>query len=152
MTNTFKIFAIGCLSLLLAAGCERQESVTESQLPAASQTFLQQHFTGIAVAYATFQVDGLEKKYEVRLANGVEVDFFKNGDWKDVDCGNVQPVPTAIIPTPIATYITTHYPAAYISQIQRETMHLDHYRYEVELNNGLDLFFKNDGSFLRIDD
>lgn len=91
------------------AGNDRPIAVGE--LPAVSQEFIKTHFAG------------------------VEVEFAKNGEWKDVECKYGE-VPAAIVPQQIRDYVTKNYPKNKIVAIDR-----DRRDYEVELDNGLDLKF-----------
>lgn len=84
--------------------------------------------------------------YEVKLDNGMEIDFTNDCTWTDID-GNNQQIPYALVPEPILTYVQTHYQAPiFIEGIDKEP-----FGYEVELSNDLDLIFNSDGEFVRID-
>ena len=65
----------------------------------------------------------------------IEVEFTKNGEWKDVECKYGE-VPAAIVPQQIRDYVAKNYPDRKITAIDR-----DRRDYEVELDNGLDLKF-----------
>ena len=56
-------------------------------------------------------------------------------------------VPSKLILPAIQKYVKANYPSAAIVQID-----IDRNKYEVELNNGLDLEFSRDGRFLKVDD
>jgi hypothetical protein len=119
--------------------------IPAEQLPAAAKTFIQKTFPGQTVSYAKIDFDG-RKKYEVRLSNGVEVDFDKNGNWDKVDC-NYSAVPASLVPTNIANYVKTHFAGAKVVKIDKER-----HGYDVELSNDLELKFNKQGQLMNIDD
>lgn len=84
--------------------------------------------------------------YEVRLNNGMEIDFSAECVWTDID-GNHQPIPNALIPAAILTYVQENYPSPlFIEGIDKEP-----YGYQVEISNDIDLKFDAEGTFIRID-
>ena len=86
------------------------------------------------------------KKYEVRLSNGTEVEFDKNGNWDKVDC-NYSAVPASLVPANIANYVKTHFAGAKVVKIDKER-----HGYDVELSNDLELKFNKQGQLMNIDD
>jgi hypothetical protein len=119
--------------------------IPAEQLPAAAKTFIQKTFPGQTVSYAKIDFDG-RKKYEVRLSNGTEVEFDKNGNWDKVDC-NYSAVPASLVPTNIANYVKTHFAGAKVVKIDKER-----HGYDVELSNDLELKFNKQGQLMNIDD
>ena len=51
-----------------------------SSIPQNAQSFIKQHFPNIEVSYIERDWDDIE----VYLANGTQIEFFPNGDWKEV--------------------------------------------------------------------
>lgn len=132
-----------CSIALTLSACNHENiPITKNDLPQSAQQFLNRYFSTCTI----YQVlrDGHE--YEVKFTNGFEVDFDKNGDWKEVDC-HISAVPSAIVPMTIANYVSTNFPQNYIVKIS-----VDHHGYDVELNNDMDLEFDKNGKFLRRDD
>ena len=119
--------------------------IPAEQLPAAAKTFIQKTFPGQTVSYAKIDFDG-RKKYEVRLSNGTEVEFDKNGNWDKVDC-NYSAVPASLVPATIANYVKTHFAGAKVVKIDKER-----HGYDVELSNDLELKFNKQGQLMNIDD
>ncbi len=121
---------------------------TQRGIPLKATSFLSDHFSGVAirkVKVKKYATEAAQKKYEVKLINGVEVDFNSDGDWLEVD-GNHQAIPNAILPKNVAHYIKNNYPNSAVEKIEKEAT-----KYEVELLNGIDLEFDLQGNFLRID-
>ncbi len=119
-----------------------------NQLPAAARTSIEANFPGCTISYIAIDKEFLGgPSYEVRLSNGCEVDFDKNGAWKEVDCKHVQAVPDGYVPAKILAYVKQHFPTEKIQKIDK-----DRRDYELELSNDLDLKFDLKGNFLRMDD
>lgn len=116
--------------------------IPPKQLPAAIQQFVQQHFPEATIAYAEKEI----RKYEVHLNDGTELDFSRKGVWDKVDC-KFKPVPAVLIPQPIAAYVEANFPGSSIVKIDKE-----HYGYEIELNNDLELKFNKAGQLFSMDD
>ena len=110
-------------------------------MPDAAQQFIAQYFAGATVV----NVELDDFVYEVLLSNGVELDFDMNGNWREVDCHTFA-VPQGIVPASIANFVSTSYPNNFIVKIE-----IKNQRYEIELNNHLDLVFDINGNFLYID-
>lgn len=137
------LFSLGIFS----AKADNDRMITVNQLPQKSQEFVKQHFPpNEKVAYAKFEREFLDSKYEVVFTNSAKIEFFKNGDWKEVDC-KYSTVPAAIIPQQIATYVKQNYPDASIVKIDR-----DKRDYEVKLTNRLELTFDLNFNLIEIDD
>ena len=75
------------------------------------------------------------------------VEFDRSGNWKQVKCKKGGAIPEAIIPTRILSYVKEAFPDQLIVKIERSR-----WGYEVEIQNGLELEFDKNCSFVRIDD
>lgn len=140
------LFAFSLLILPLAfiACGSDDKKVSTSDLPPIAQAFLQAHFPSQKVT----RVEKDNDSYDVYLANGFEVEFKLSGEWDSVD-GKGQQIPAdiiALLPSAIPSYIAQHYPTQYIVEINKE-----HFGYEINLNNNIELKFDSNGTFLRVD-
>ena len=135
------LLSVAAITAFVSCG---EKPVAADNLPQKAKTFLSTYFPGIEVVSVIKDNDG----YDVDLIDGTDVDFRKNGEWKNVDCEG-RPVPVGFFPTGITTYVAEHYPMTFIEDIQ-----FDHNRYEVGLNDPIDvdLIFDANGNFVRIDD
>ena len=120
--------------------CDRV--VSPDKLPAQAKQFIAAHFNGVDVL--SVQKDGFQ--YDAVLFDGTELEFTHGGQWIKVDCG-LNPLPDGILPAPTAQYITAKFPMNFATHVKYE-----HKRYEVELNNELDLVFDKNGHFMGADD
>lgn len=137
------------LSLLVASlffiSCDDDDTVIGvEEMPTNAQTFLQTHFPSQEVRRVEQDKDG----YDVYLQNGFEIEFTLTGEWDDVD-GHGQQIPAsiiALIPESIPAYVNENYPNQFIVEINKE-----HFGFEIDLNNNIELEFDANGNFLRID-
>lgn len=132
------------LTLPALAGSDRL--ITVGELPAASQQFIATHFNGVEVSYAKVDEEWFDREYKVIFVNGSKVEFFKNGDWKEVDCKYGE-VPAGVVPAPIRDCVAARFPGRKVVCIER-----DRRGYEVKLGNGPDLEFDADFRLTDIDD
>lgn len=136
------LFSLGTIT----AKADNDRMITVNQLPQKSQTFIKQHFPNEKVAYAKYERDFLDSTYEIVFTSSAKIEFFKNGDWKEVDC-KYSTVPADIVPAQITAYIQQNWPDASIVKIDR-----DKRDYEVQLNNRLELTFDLNFNLIEIDD
>ena len=117
--------------------------ILPAQLPANAKAFVTTHFEGQKIVYA-------EKEwgiYECHLNHGTQIDFYKKGKWKKVDCNDFKAVPDVLIPEVIKQYVNENFPESIITKIEKER-----YGYDIELSNDLELKFNKQGYILRMDD
>ena len=118
---------------------------TVQQLPANAQEFIANQFPNSSISNVKVDKDDAKSKYEVKLADGIEIDFNKKGDWTEIDCKNLI-VPASLVPAAVAQYVQQQYADASIVKIER-----DRRGYEVKLSTGLELKFDSNGKFIKID-
>lgn len=143
-----KIFIVsGIFALaLLMTGCS-DKPVLPAQLPAPIQTFVQQYFPGQTITFAQKDLELTGWKYEIFLADGTHIDFDTDDMWDKIECPLTNPVPTALIPPPVASTIQANYPDGMITKIDKERN-----GFEVDLANGLELKFNKQGAIVDMDD
>jgi len=136
----------GFLTMLVS--CEKEEVISETNLPASSQEFIKTHFPGVTVTRIVKDTEGLGIDYTVYLSNGFDIDFDKNGNWDDVD-GHTNPVPQSILnllPSGIVAYVSANHSNLQIVEVNRES-----YGYEIGLTGDVDLRFNSQGGFIGYD-
>ena len=126
-----------CLLILSVSAIHagNQKPIPTSQLPAAAQQFIKQHFADRKVALAKVETEFVSKSYEVVFNDGDNIDFDNKGNWEEVDCKSSS-VPAAVIPAQIMKYIRENYPDTTVKEIKK-----DHREYEVKLSNRIELSF-----------
>lgn len=111
--------------------------VPPTQLPQNAQTFISTNFPGVNIAYVEADYDD----FEVRLANGVKIDFWRDGNWKEIS--NYAGIEPKILPSNVAATIAKTYPNVAIVKIEKEWN-----GYEVKLVNNMKVFLDNNGNLL----
>ena len=76
------------------------------------------------------------------LENGVELEFFINGELKEVE-GNYVAVPPEILPKTVANTVSVTFPNTTITKIKKKWN-----LYEVKLNNSMALYIDVNGQLL----
>lgn len=118
--------------------------VSFQTMPANIKTFLAKYYPKATVAKYESKNTRVGRKYEVKLNNGAEIDFDKNGNWEEIS--DKQGVPSALIPIKIKTYLDKKYKGVKVESIDMEKNKI-----KVELLNDIDLEFDKKGNFLRLD-
>lgn len=137
-----KVFlAIGLLALTISVSA--QKKITAAELPKPAQDFLKKHFSYTTIEIAKKDAEHGEKGYEVILKDGTEVEFWKDGSYREVDGGD-NPIPTEFIPDNIKAYVAKNHPNEKITHIDYGHKDLD-----VDLTNKIDLEFTKDGKILK---
>ena len=131
-------------TLSLRAGSDRV--IQTKQLPKAAQLFLAKHFAGRAVSFAKEDRDFSGTTYDVRLADGTEVEFTSAGEWKEVD-GKHTALPLTFIPAQIVKTIQSQHAGDAIVHIERKRR-----GYQVELASGLEVLFNTRFQLVGYDD
>lgn len=119
---------------------------TAQALPEPITAFINKHFAGATVVSVENDSEFAGVECEVRLNDGTEIDFDAKNQWKKIDC-KTKAVPAALVPTAIANYVKANYKSIAITKVDNNG-----YGYEVELANGMDLKFGQNGQFVGIDD
>lgn len=140
--NIYLLFAA---ALLATAAPDHDYTIPYEQLPEASRTFVRTHFAQAQVSYCLRD----SHSFEVRFADGSEIEFHNDGSWKEIDC-KYREIPasvTALLPESIPEYVKANFPTAIITKVNKKFR-----GFEVELDNGLEIKFSQDGTFRKIDD
>ena len=108
-----------------------------SSIPQNAQNFIKQHFPNVQVSYIERDWDDIE----VYLADGTQIEFFPNGDWKEVKC--YMNMPASILPANVMATIQRTYPQAAVIKIEKQFT-----IFEVKLNNMMELYIDNNGTLI----
>jgi len=99
-----KKLILTCTALLafaiIVVSCDKDDDhqVPATSLPASASTFLNTFFKDVTIRKAEKQTPTVTNKtaYSVELANGIEVDFDQEGNWKEVESDNDTAIPTGL--------------------------------------------------------
>ena len=128
-----KIFALFALLLCFVQFSQAGDKVTRdvNKLPVAAREMINKHFPQAKVEYIKIEKDlFLSTSYDVKMSDGIELEFNSKGEWVEIDCKN-KAVPAIFIP----------------NKIER-----DRKGYELTLENGLEVDFDQFGGFLKLSD
>ena len=114
------------------------------QLPAGAQEVMTKYFADETVLTILKERD----EYEVIFNNGEKIEFNKKGEWTEVSCHTTQ-VPDILIPDPIKARIKADFANSKIVKINRSS---NGKKYEVKLNNGLEVEFDKKFNIIKVDD
>ena len=145
-----KKFGLILVSLLLStmAMFADNEKITrdKSVLPSVCRDFLSSNFSQTDISHIKIESNLLGTKgYDVILTNGVNVEFDKSGEWKEIEARHAS-IPMEVLPDKIAAYIKTHFADNTVISIDKNTR-----EYEIKLNNDLELKFDHKGNFKKFD-
>ncbi|SDF26171.1 PepSY-like domain-containing protein [Epilithonimonas hungarica] len=119
-------------------------SALYQEMPATIKSFLAKYYPKATVVKYEAKSTVVGKKYEVKLNNGAEIDFDKNGNWEEIS--DKQGIVSALIPAKIKAYLDQHYKGIKVESIDKERNKI-----KVDLQNDIDLEFDKNGKFLRVD-
>ena len=131
------------LLLFIAMAVSAQKKIAVSELPSGARDFIKQYFPNATIDKAKKDAEHGEKGYEVILSDGTEVEFWKDGKWREVD-GRKNPIPIGFIDKKIVDYVTTNYPNNRITHID-----YGHKDVDVDLTDNIDMEFTKEGTFIK---
>lgn len=132
--------------LMMLSGCS-DKSVLPTELPVPITSFIQQNFPGQTISFAKKDLEITGWQYDVVLADGTQIDFDTDKMWDKIQSSMTNPVPTQLIPAPIVTHLQANFPDAMVLKIDKERN-----GYEIELANGLELRYNEQGALMEMDD
>ncbi|ENQ6619176.1 PepSY-like domain-containing protein [Campylobacter lari] len=130
---------IASMALALASCVFAKDMVVGvNALPVNSKNFIQKHFTGSNIALVKQDIDS----FDVYLDNGTELEFFINGDWKEIDA-KYRPIDTSFLSPNVLATIKKMHPNASIIKVEKEIQ-----GYKFKLNNMMEIYTDVNGNFL----
>ncbi len=123
---------------------DREVILAESEIPSAIMTYKTTHFPNNGISRAIKDTELNTITYELDLVGNFELDF--NADYQITDIDGASKLPDSVIPQPLLDYVSQHYADNFITDWELEANYQ-----QIALNNGVELEFEMDGTFLRID-
>lgn len=77
------IALLGLTAFIACGDCDA--IITTEQLPPAAKTYLEQNYPDRSILYAKKDAELFQTTYKVHLDGGLEVEFDKDGQIKDMD-------------------------------------------------------------------
>jgi len=140
------LLALAALMMACSMHADSKTAIALTALPQAAQEIIATYFANQTVSYVTMEQDWQDVEYEVRMQNGTELEFDKQGLLQSVDMQTLS-VPEGLVPDLIKQYVAQHFPQAKVVKYSKDTRNQ-----EIKLDNGLELEFNKAGGFLRLDD
>lgn len=140
------VFVITLSNISVSAGEDRP--IPPDQLPSKVKMFLNTHFPKEQIALAKMEKEFLSTEYKIYLVGGNKIEFGKDLEWKEIDCEYTE-VPESVVPKKINEFIRINYPGKKIVQIEKKDKKKK--RYEVELDNSMEIQFDANFSVVDID-
>lgn len=136
---TKKLFALLItLTIVSTSSLFADWVVSPSSLPQKSKAFIQRVYPGAQI----WMVERDGGKFEVKLSNGVSIDFLVNGNWHSID-GEYNGVPLSVLPQAVANTVKRTYPQAMMIDVEKEWGN-----YKIKLNNMMELFVSANGQLM----
>ncbi len=132
-----KILVLTAAFLMTASLAFADMMIAPDALPANVKQFIQNNFPQSNVMYAEQDYDSIE----VKLNTGVELDFYANGDWKEVKA--YQNFPTGILPKAVAEAVKNAHPQAFIIKAEKTWN-----GYEIKTSNMMEIYITANGQIM----
>ena len=138
---------VSAFCALLSLGMFPQANT--NNLPGNAQDFINRHFSQASIEKvdenSNWQI-WEEDKYEVKLSNGMELDFDENGNILEIDGENNEAIPMDALPSKIKSYLQANHANATVIGWEKHKK-----EQEIELADGTELEFDADGNFRKMD-
>lgn len=138
------LLALSIVLTVLLSGCEKEELITNSELPSEIKNYVSTHFPNNPIIQSILDKDGFTKSYDIFLEGNFNLEFNKKKEIIQID--GVSQLPDSVIPEKIREYVIANYTKNFITDWELETKHQ-----QVELNNTIELEFDMNGNFIRVD-
>lgn len=117
-------------------------------LPQAAKEFIEAHFSDLSIREVKNKNSPITNGtvFEVTLSNETELDFDKDGEWRELSAEDDEVLPMTVLPDSIRRYLDQHYAGVALQSVDKE---LD--GYAIELQTDVDILFDLNGKFLRED-
>ncbi len=126
------------LSGVVALSAFAGRPISVSELPSEANALLKTHFSSVKVVKVEKDIDDGSVEYEVRLADGTELDFNSKGVWQNIDMPRGKTVPAAIVPNGVKEYLKAQEINSGVEELSRKSRGI----FEVELSDGTELRLK----------
>ncbi len=147
MKNVQKITAatlLFALVLTMTVSCHAQ-SITPENIDSTAASFIRTYFPDVTVLLIIKE----RYDYDVTLSDNTKIDFDRNMDWEEVDCSHASyytEVPSALIPGKVSQYLQQYYAGRHVVKLSKSNR-----KWEVELDNDLEIHFDKDFKVIEID-
>ncbi len=114
--------------------------INYAELPQSAQSFIATNFPDAMAISIVKDNEEDEDMYEVKLDNGIELNFNRQGQWTEIESNGAVQIPESLIPEQVLSYVQAHFSGAAVKSIEKEDN-----EWRVELSNGEELSFDSNG-------
>ncbi|WP_295162019.1 PepSY-like domain-containing protein [uncultured Brachyspira sp.] len=112
--------------------------VPPSALPQQASSFINRVFPNVQI----WKVERDGRKFDVKLSNGVSIEFLGNGYWTSID-SEYAPIPDAAFPPSVVRAVKNAYPQASVIDAEKEWGN-----YKLKLNNMMEVIVSENGQII----
>lgn len=140
-------------SFFIACGDDDEDQIISySDVPKNAQEFIKEHFNSFSttdILSVKLDNNGI---YDVKFKNRIEIDFYPNGVWKEIDL-NDNTLPSSIamlLPEKALSYISSTYPNGVIEEIEKIGAYSEQGQgFKIELRDDREIYFDAAGNVLK---
>ncbi len=132
-----KIILVISVVLLSFGAAMADMMVNPASLPANITQFLNTNFKGANIVMAEQDYDS----YEIKMSSGAEIEFYTNGDWKEIK--TYQNFPVNVLPAPVAQAVKQAQPQAFIIKAEKTWN-----GFEIKTSNNMEIFITPNGQIM----
>ena len=141
---------VATVCIALCASCDDViKSITFDELPSKAKTLVSANFDTKDILMVQSEGLGAGKEYTVFFTDNSKVEFDNKGNLTEVRMFK-KPVPDALIPAQILTFVKTKYPNEYILEYEWDKRDKDE-KYQVKLSNTVELSFTSSFNLIDVD-
>lgn len=129
----FIVFCVLSCSMLFAGW-----TVDPATLPVKSKNFVSSTFPDAQI----WKAERDDGKFEVKLSNGVSIDFLPAGDWIKID-SEYTAIPMNILPGSVANSIKSKYSDASVIEVEKRFGN-----FKIKLNNFMEIYMSSNGQII----
>ena len=123
-----------------------EKPIPFEKLPKMAQEFIHTHFKGVKVVKC--EVESPWTQFDVRMANGYELEFDRAGNWTEIqkEKGGISSSILGVLPQRSYSYLQSNYSGVSVEKIERQKK-----GFKVSLNTQTEeteIHFSKDGRFL----
>ncbi len=143
--KTYPLILLALMLVFSTASCKKESLLSENEVPYEIDSYILTHFPTHKILQVIKDIDGFKKTYELVLDGNIKLEFNRKKEIIEIEGSSK--LPDSVIPQKIREYVKTNFPNNFILEWELEKR-----TQKVGLDNDMDLIFKMDGSFVRIDD
>lgn len=132
-----KVFFIALIFTMIASFAFADMRVASDQLPANIQQFVKTNFPNSEIMYAERD----HHDFEVKLSTGAEIEFYVNGDWKEIKA--YQNFPESVLPAAVVNSVKKAHPQAAIVKAEKTWG-----GYEIKTSNMMEIYVTSKGKIV----